>query len=238
MKVLVLGANGATGFNVVTQLLDKEIYVKAMTRNTEKFTAIKNTKNLEIINASILDLDNNKLTEYLNDVDAVISCLGHNLTLKGIFGKPHNLVIDALKKIVHSLNQNKNTKLILMNTTGCTNKLQNEKFTKRENFIISILRHLVPPHRDNELALAYLIDTVRTNYKNIEWIAVRPDTLIEASNVTAYEIYSSHIRSPLFNPGKTSRINVANFMAELLTNQELWEKWKFKTPIIYNKNNN
>ncbi len=36
MKVLVLGANGATGFNVVTQLMKHEIDVKAITRNESK----------------------------------------------------------------------------------------------------------------------------------------------------------------------------------------------------------
>ena len=48
MKVLVLGANGATGFNVVTQLLKQGIDVKALTRNVEKFDSIKRRKGNEI----------------------------------------------------------------------------------------------------------------------------------------------------------------------------------------------
>ncbi len=91
MKVLVLGANGATGFNVVTQLLKQEIDVRALTRNTVKFDSIKSSRHIEVIKASILEIDNQELKQYLNDVDAVISCLGHNITLKGIFGKPIHL---------------------------------------------------------------------------------------------------------------------------------------------------
>ena len=238
MKVLVLGASGATGFNVVTQLLKQGIDVKALIRNEEKFESIKNSKNIEIIKASILEIDNHILNQYLDDVDAVISCLGHNITLKGIYGKPYTLVVDTLKKIVsiiNSNNKNKTIKIVLMNTTACINKLQNEKFKINENIIMKIVRLLLPPQRDNELALKYLIDIVGINNKLIEWVAVRPDTLINEVEVSEYTVYPSSIRSPIFDAGKTSRINVADFMVSLLKDEKLWEKWKYKTPVIYNK---
>ncbi|OHD15335.1 MAG: hypothetical protein A2086_08450 [Spirochaetes bacterium GWD1_27_9] len=238
MKVLVLGASGATGFNVVTQLLKQGIDVKALIRNEEKFESIKNSKNIEIIKASILEIDNHILNQYLDDVDAVISCLGHNITLKGIYGKPYTLVVDTLKKIVsiiNSNNKNKTIKIVLMNTTACINKLQNEKFKINENIIMKIVRLLLPPQRDNELALKYLIDIVGINNKLIEWVAVRPDTLINELEVSEYTVYPSSIRSPIFDAGKTSRINVADFMVSLLKDEKLWEKWKYKTPVIYNK---
>ena len=104
MKVLVLGANGATGFNVVTQLLKQGINVKALTRNVEIFDSIKNREHIEVLKASILETDNQMLKQYLSDVDAVISCLGHNITLKGLFGRPYTLGADALIRIVNSFN--------------------------------------------------------------------------------------------------------------------------------------
>ncbi len=238
MKVLVLGANGATGFNVVTQLLKQGINVKALTRNADKFNLIKSSENIEVIKASILEIENQMLKQYLNDVDAVISCLGHNITLKGIYGKPYTLVVDALKIIVsmiNEINKSKTMKIILMNTTACINKLQYEKLKKYENFVMKIVRILLPPQRDNELAIGYLIDTVGVNNKHIEWIAVRPDTLINEDEVSEYTVHPSPIRSPIFNAGKTSRINVADFMVSLLKDDKLWEKWKYKTPVIYNK---
>ncbi|HOX31752.1 MAG TPA: hypothetical protein PLB91_05435, partial [Spirochaetales bacterium] len=48
-----------------------------------------------------------------------------------------------------------------------------------------------------------------------------------------YELYEAPRRSPLFDPGKTSRVNVAAFMAELLAKGELWETWKGRMPVIY-----
>jgi hypothetical protein len=69
----------------------------------------------------------------------------------------------------------------------------------------------------------------------IEWVAVRPDSLKDASEVSAYEVFPSPTRSTIFNPGVTSRINVGHFMADLITNDEIWNKWKGQMPVIYNK---
>jgi len=237
MKVMVLGANGATGLNVVLQLLKQGFSVKAVARNVDIFDSIKSGAPIEVIQAAILDMDEQLLKGHVDDADAVVSCLGHNITLKGILGKPRTLVVDALKRIVEAIgaaDKGKPMKIILMNTTACLNKLQDEKLRIKENAAMRIIRLLLPPHRDNEYALAYLIDTVGAHNERIEWIAVRPDSLINESEVSEYTVHPSTIRSPMFDPGKTSRINVADFMARLLGDVELWEKWKFKTPVIYN----
>jgi len=43
-------------------------------------------------------------------------------------------------------------------------------------------------------------------------------------------------RSALFASGVTSRINVAHFMANLITDDHLWQQWKGRMPVIYNTN--
>ena len=69
----------------------------------------------------------------------------------------------------------------------------------------------------------------------IEWVAVRPDGLFDEVHESEYEIRESPIRSPIFDSGKSSRINVSHFMVELLANDALWQKWKYHTPVLYNK---
>lgn len=235
MKVFVMGSTGATGFNLVAQLLGNGFKVRAVARSAEKFEAIDNQENLEIVVGSILELSNEKLKSLLSDVDAVVSCLGHNISIKGIFGKPHNLVEGAIKRVSNAIDDSRQVKLILMNTTGCLNKLENEQFKPIENVLMGLLSNILPPQRDNEKALAYLMDKLGVGNQRIEWVAVRPDTLINEAIVTDYTLHKSHTRSPLFNAGKTSRINVANFIMELLKSEDLWQQWKFKTPVIYNK---
>ena len=68
----------------------------------------------------------------------------------------------------------------------------------------------------------------------LEWTAVRPDGLIDEEKVSEYEIHPSPIRSAMFNAGKTSRINVAHFMANLIADNKTWNKWKGQMPVIYN----
>ena len=68
----------------------------------------------------------------------------------------------------------------------------------------------------------------------IEWTAVRPDGLIDEKTVSKYTLHPSPTRSAIFNAGKISRINVAHFMADLITDNNTWNKWKGQMPVIYN----
>ncbi len=91
---------------------------------------------------------------------------------------------------------------------------------------------------DNEQSADYLRVAIGHSDSDIEWAAVRPDTLINEAEVTEYEIHPSPIRSATFDAGVTSRINVAHFMADLITGDDIWEKWKGRMPVIYNKASN
>lgn len=59
-------------------------------------------------------------------------------------------------------------------------------------------------------------------------MAVRPDTLLDEPEVTEYQLFPSPIRSAIFDAGKTSRINVAHFMTELITTNSTWINWQGK----------
>jgi len=238
-KALVLGASGATGHLLVEILLQKGIEVIAIVRHANSVTNIdKSQPNLQIIEAEISEISESELAQYLRECDAVLSCLGHNLTFKGLFGHPKRLVSDAIKKVaqtIKSINMDYKFKIILMNTTGNSNRDIPEKPPFSQRLVISILRLLLPPHVDNEKAADFLRIHIGQNNNNIEWTAVRPDTLINADRVSAYDIHTSPIRNAIFDAGSTSRINVADFMSELAVNSELWNEWKGKMPVIYNQ---
>jgi hypothetical protein len=100
--------------------------------------------------------------------------------------------------------------------------------------VLALLRFCIPPHADNELAAEYLRTSVGQRDATIEWTVVRPDTLVDEPAVTEYEVHLSPTRSAIFNAGKTSRANVAQFMAELMTDEVVWNRWKGQMPVIYN----
>ncbi|MFT7688823.1 MAG: 3'-phosphoadenosine 5'-phosphosulfate sulfotransferase, partial [Candidatus Azotimanducaceae bacterium] len=90
---------------------------------------------------------------------------------------------------------------------------------------------------DNEKAADYLRLNIGQDDKRIEWVVVRPDGLIDESDVSEYDIHPSPTRDALFNAGSISRINVAHFMSTLISDNNLWIKWKGKMPVIYDKTN-
>ena len=160
--------------------------------------------------------------------------------MKGIFGKPRKLVTDAVKLLCNAIQENSSGKpirFVLMNTTGNRNRDLNEHISFGEKLVMGLIRFFVPPQSDNEKAADYLRINIGQNDKLIEWVAVRPDALIDEDKVSGYELYPSPIRSALSNPGKTSRINVGNFMSRLIVETDLWNKWKGQMPVIYNKMN-
>ena len=238
MNVLVVGASGATGRLVVQQLLNRNIGVKIVVRDIKKVPEVYlNNEFLEYIVGNISEFELSKYSDLINDCDAVVSCLGHNISFRGLFGKPRMLVSDSIKKICIAITGSKNetVKLILMNTTGNMNRKISENYSSADRIVLSILNVLLPPQKDNVEAAKYLSDNFGETNSKIEWIAVRPDTLINKDSESEYNIFESIKRSPVFDAGKTSRINVSRFMIELLSDENLWNKWKFKMPVIYNR---
>jgi putative NADH-flavin reductase len=239
MKVLVLGATGATGRLVVKKLIDSNVETKIVVRDIKKVSKdILNNKLFECVFGNISEFKKEKYLDLILDCDAMISCLGHNITFRGMFGKPRMLVTNSIRNICEAIETNKKNKVkvILMNTTANINRKINEKYSLKDEMVLSLLGFALPPQKDNVEAAKYLSNIIGEN-TNIEWTAVRPDTLINEEKESEYEILESPKRSPVFDAGKTSRINVAHFMVELLLNEELWKKWKFKMPVIYNIEN-
>ena len=239
MNILIVGATGATGRLLTEELLNRGQLVKVIVRSPDKLpAAVKNHDNLTVIQASVLDLSDAELAKHTKGCDAVVSCLGHNMTFKGMYGHPRKLVTDATRRLSEAIQANrpeKPTKFVLMNTTGNRNRDLNEPISFTEKFIVGLLRLLLPPHVDNEQAADYLRSKIGQNDKLIEWAAVRPDNLIDEDEVTPYDVYPSPIRSAIFDAGQTSRINVGYFMAELITEDDIWQKWQRQMPVIYNK---
>tara|TARA_R110002050_G_scaffold48559_8_gene113016 strand:- start:9267 stop:10001 length:735 start_codon:yes stop_codon:yes gene_type:complete len=239
LTTLVIGASGATGKELVNQLILMGQHVKIIVRPLAKIPDTwERSKQIAIIRANVSEIDITEMANHLNGCQSVASCLGHHLSLSGIFGKPRKLVADTVELICRAIEKNSSGhhfKFVLMNTTGNRNKDLNETYSFGEKLAMGLIRRLIPPQLDNEHAADYLRLNIGQNHENIEWVAVRPDSLINDSKVTEYELYGSPTRSPLFNPGKTSRINVGNFMARLIVEKDLWEDWKGKMPVIYNK---
>ncbi len=237
--ILVIGGTGATGRLLVQQLLERGQEVRAIVRSPDKLPeVVRKHAHLTVIHASLLGLGDAEMAQHVKGCDAVASCLGHNLTAKGLFGAPRRLVTDATRRLCRAIKSNQPqgpVRFVLMNTAGNSNRDLDEPVSYGQRCVIGALRLLLPPHIDNEEAADYLRTHVGQGDTSIQWVAVRPDTLIDEDHVTGYEVHASPTRSALFNPGAISRINVAHFMAALMTDDTVWSRWKGQMPVIYNQ---
>lgn len=234
MTILVVGASGATGRLVVSQLLDRGASVRAVVRSLD---ALPDHSKLTKIQASVHGLSVDEMAAHVTGCHAVVSCLGHHLTFCGMFGQPRWLVTETLECIsqaIKSCDRQQAVKVILMNTTGNSNRDIPETPPLSQRIAIAILRVLLPPHRDNEKAADYLRTQVGQNDSAIKWVVVRPDALTDEKSVTHYQVHPSPIRNAIFDSGATSRINVGNFIMQLILDDAVWLKWQGKMPVVYN----
>jgi len=236
--ILLLGATGATGQHLLRQLLDGGYTVRTIVRSPHKIPGdLQHHDQLHLIHVSLLELSDAELQRHLQDCTAVVSCLGHTLDFKGIWGKPRRLVTDAVRRLSQAVvarGGDRVVKIILMNTCGVPNPDAGERVSTGERIVTGLLRVAVPPHADNEQAAAFLRKQIGPGHPQIEWVVVRPDTLTTDTQTSPYSVYPSPTRSAIFNAGKTSRTNVAAFMTKLLSDEATWEEWKGRMPALYN----
>jgi putative NADH-flavin reductase len=238
VRLLVVGASGATGRRVVRLMLKHGHHVIAMLRPGATPPPEQFHPRLTVEYASLLDLGPSQLAGYVRDCDAVVSCLGHTPTFAGIFGQPRRLVTTATARLCAAIGQSgqgQHTRLILMNSAGTLDPGEGEAHTLMERGLAGALRLLLPPYLDNVTAASYLRNEASRNDAGIEWAVVRPDSLHDGDSADGYAVHASPVRSAFFNPGKVSRINVARFICALASDEQAWRRWRRRMPVVYDR---
>ena len=98
----------------------------------------KNEKTIQEVNEStskllsivevptLVDMDDSTVDELVRDVENVIFCLGHTMTLSGMYGHPRQLVTDMTKLVTQAMIRTTNT--ITTSSTTNTNTKTKKKF--------------------------------------------------------------------------------------------------------------
>jgi hypothetical protein len=235
--VLLIGGTGRTGRRVLQQLLGRGIRVRAIVRSRCGLPpAVAGKPNPTVIEASLLSLSDDELRGHLAGCDAVVSCLGHVLSLKGIFGPPRDLVTRATTRLcrgIEELRPAAPVKLVLMSSVSVHRpRGLDTRRTAFERAFLRMLRGVLPPARDNQQAADFLLETIGPDNAFVQWAVVRPDSLLEGE-VSEYALHEGLVNG-LFAPGSTNMANVAHFMCELVTNPKTWADWKSGLPVIVN----
>jgi len=155
------------------------------------------------------------------------SCLGHNLTFKGMYSDGY-FVSSATKSLTEAMPEN--CRFILMGSDGVANPDGSDPLRPlSERCVLFLLRWLVPPHSDNEMAALYL----HNHRGDFDWSVVRPTDLIDG-DVSEYDIFDC-AQGSLFGDGVATRANVADLMVRLVLEEDTWNKYKHAMPILYDK---
>ncbi len=236
-SVLLVGGTGRTGRHVLEQLLGRGIEVCAIVRSPEKLPpAVAEDPALTIVEADLLAMGDDELQACTRGRTAVISCLGHVLDLRGVFGPPRDLVTQASQRLcaaVAAQEPAQPLRFILMSSVSVNDPRGSD--TRRgagQRAGLVAVRGLVPPARDNQRAADFLRARVGTDDPFVEWVVIRPDSLVEG-DISEYELHDGIVTS-LFAPDHTSMANVAHFMCELATDPSTWETWRGLMPVITN----
>jgi len=237
MTVLLLGGTGRTGGRVLQQLLGRGVRVRAVVRSAERLPAgVADDPRLTVVEADLLSLNDAEIRDEVDGCDVVISCLGHVISARGVFGPPRDLVTRSVQRVyraIRELRPAQPVRLILMSSVSVNRPGGLDARRGRvERAALGTLRGLVPPARDNQRAADFLHDVVEPADPHVQWVAVRPDSLKEG-DVTEYTLHEGLVNS-LLRPGATNRANVAHFMCRLATDAEAWAAWKGKLPVIVN----
>ncbi|MCC6995698.1 MAG: SDR family oxidoreductase [Deltaproteobacteria bacterium] len=235
---LVVGGTGRTGQRLVRQLLERGVSVRAIVRSRSKLPPeVARHAALTVIEANLLALSDAELEQHVRGCDAVLSCLGHVLSLRGIFGPPRDLVTRATQRLCRAIAATAPAapvKFILMSSVSVHRPGRlDARRGGAERAVLWVLRGLVPPTRDNQRAADLLGEQLGAGSRFVEWAVVRPDSLLDG-DVSPYTLHEGLING-LFSPGKTSMANVAHFMCELVSNPQTWADWKAKLPVIVNQ---
>jgi hypothetical protein len=235
--VLLLGGSGRTGRLVLAQLLSRGFRVRAILRSPAKLPAdIAAHPNLTLVEADLLSLGDADLQRHLRGCAAVISCLGHVITFKGVFGPPRDLVTRATARLcrgIAALVPAEPVKFILMSSVSVNHPgVREPRRGAFERGFLWLLRGAIPPARDNQQAANFLYDEIGPDNPCVQWVVVRPDSLL-AGDVSAYALHAGLVNS-VFAPDRTNMANVAHFMGELVANPQTWAAWKGKLPVIVN----
>jgi nucleoside-diphosphate-sugar epimerase len=234
-KVLLLGGTGRTGRRVLAQLLGRGVNVRAIVRSRGSLPSeVAASPGLEVVEADLLSLPDEVLRRHLRGCTAVISCLGHTLSVRGVLGPPRDLVTRATRRVcasVEALRPGRPVKLALMSSVSVEQPggLDVRRGAPERAFTW-LIRSLLPPARDNQLAADYLSTTVGAGNPFVQWVVVRPDTLLEGET-SRYDLHAGLVNS-LFAPGKSTMANVAHFLCELVTDPAAWEAWKGRMPVV------
>lgn len=196
MKIVIFGATGKIGRNLVDQALALGHDVTAFTRSSRKFE--RPYENLQILQGDVLDAA--AVKRAIEGHEVVVCALGMPLLNKeGLRAKGTKIIVDAMQEIGVK-------RLICLSGLGAKDSRDILPFHYKYLIVPLVMRHLYADHERQE-------DYVRDS--TLDWTIVRPGNFVKGGLTGHYRHgFSAADKAPKL---KISYADVADFMLKQLT---------------------
>jgi putative NADH-flavin reductase len=203
MKILIFGASGATGQELVKQAVSVGHAVTAFVRDPGKIN-IRNS-NLNLTQGNVKDLD--RVENAIANQDAVISALG---VAKPLHSDPD--VIQGIDNIINAMSNQHVNRLIYLSFIAAGDGIRDAGFLIR--YIISrIVRQEIDDHRVKEQLI---------KNSNLNWSIIHPPKLSNGAAQGKYKT-GEDLRARSILP-ILSRSDLAEFMLTVINNKNSYQK--------------
>lgn len=196
MKVLILGASGATGGHLVDQALARGHLVTALVRDPSK-VEVESTA-LTVMPGDVID--GSSVEAAMNLQEGVLCALGSSTPLK----RDPTLVV-GVRNVVASMEQAGVRRLIYLSFLG----------VRDGRHQLSVFgRYLVAPMLLRKVAADHELKEATVQHSSLDWVIVRPPRLTNGPRTGTYRS-GKDIGATMIVP-RISRADLADFMLDQL----------------------
>lgn len=211
MNIIVFGATGKTGRDIVAGALKNGYLVTAFVRNPSKLNMTH--RNLHVHTGEITNMEDVDRVTKAQHYDVVFSAIGS----KGMF-KREPLLIQAMHHMVKASEQNGVGKFIHISFAGVRSDAG--KLGLLYKLIVpNVMKNLLHDHREKDLII---------KQSSLNWVLVQPPILTVDPYSGKY-VHEEHIHPDKSRKLKMSRANLADFMLKLANDSTYDRKEVFVT---------
>ncbi len=203
MKLLIFGATGGTGQELVKQALVQGHVVTAFVRTPAKLTLQHpklRTAQGDILNAAAIE-------KVMEEQEVVLSALGGKTT------KPNTTMSDGTKNIIDAMKKFGVKRFICETAWGVGDSRPYSGFFYGKIIIPLFLKN---PYADKDVQERYIRES------DLEWVIVRPTGLTNGARTGQYHVVTDYSSANI--KGTISRADVAAFMLKQLSDNTYLRK--------------
>ena len=203
MRLIIFGATGGTGRELVKQALDQDHSVTAFVRNTSKIEELKHS-NLELAIGDVLDLFT--VEEAIEGKDAVLIAIGAAASRS-------NIREAGTRNIVNAMQKSGVKRLVCQSSLGVGDSRANLSFFTKYIIVDIFLRHAFADHERQE-------EVIRKS--SLDWVIVRPPHLKDSPRTGNYKFGFATTDRNIKD--WISRADVADFMLKQISDDSYLHK--------------